>query len=84
MELHADYNDRVKKGQVLVELDSALFQAAVEKAEADKAVALADIENAKASLLLSEMSAKRQTDLERSHFVALADKDTALAEAAAD
>src|SRR5881296_4015208 len=33
--LHADFNDRVQAGQILVELDDALFRAQVQQSEAN-------------------------------------------------
>ena len=39
--LGADFNDRVKKGQVLAQLDPALFRTAVQQAEANRARAVA-------------------------------------------
>src|SRR5262245_26595301 len=41
-ELRADYNDRVKKGQLLARLDPTLLQQVVSQAEADLTKAQAD------------------------------------------
>ena len=45
--LHADFNSEVKKGQVIAELDSSLFQTQVEQARATVARLQADFERAK-------------------------------------
>src|SRR5439155_10193597 len=42
--LHADFNDRVHPGMVLVELDDALFRAQVQQSEANVANAKAALE----------------------------------------
>jgi len=43
-ELHADFNDHVKKGQLIARLDPTLLQQAVHSAQADLARARADVE----------------------------------------
>jgi HlyD family secretion protein len=68
--LHADFNDRVKAGQVLVELDPALFRAAVDQSRADLA-------NAQASLKLAEANAGRTRALYEKGYVARAEWDQA-------
>ena len=45
-ELHADFNDPVKKGQLLARLDTQLFQSAVEQARASAAVARSNVTRA--------------------------------------
>ena len=45
--LHADFNSEVKKGQVIAELDSSLFQTQVEQARATVARLQADFDRAK-------------------------------------
>src|ERR1700693_3413132 len=47
--LHVDFNDRVKAGQVLLELDSALLQAQVRQDEANLNSAQAALELAEAN-----------------------------------
>src|SRR5205823_14134014 len=48
-ELHADFNDRVHAGEVLVELDDALFRAQVQQSEANVGNARAALEPAVAN-----------------------------------
>jgi HlyD family secretion protein len=82
--LYADYNSQVKKGQVIAQIDPALFQAQVEQGRANVLNAQANLENAKASLVKAEVAvvdAKRNLDrnkplLER-QVIAQATLDTA-------
>jgi HlyD family secretion protein len=58
--LHADFNSQVKKGQLLAEIDPALFEGAVQQAQADLANARANLAASKANLL-KEQAAQQQT-----------------------
>ncbi len=49
--LYVDFNSKVKKGQLLAEIDPALFQGAVEQATADLANTRAGLATARANLL---------------------------------
>ncbi len=60
--LYADFNDHVQKGQMLVELDDALFQAQVKQDQAN-------LDNAKASLALAAANATRTRDLFAQEYV---------------
>jgi len=68
--LHADFNDRVKLGQVLAELDPSLFRAALDQSTANLA-------NVQASLKLAEANAGRTRALFEKGYVARADWDQA-------
>ena len=70
--LFADYNSLVKSNQVVAQLDPAIFQAAVHQAEGDLA-------NAKASLELQQVEAKRSKTLFDSKLISNSDYDTAIA-----
>src|SRR5581483_879169 len=70
--LFADYNTPVKAGQVIAQLDPAIYQAVVHQAEGDLA-------NAKAALELAQVTAKRKEDLVAQHAAPQADLDSALA-----
>jgi len=48
--LYADFNSRVKEGEVIAQIDPAIFEAQVEQAKANVAIALANLSNAKANL----------------------------------
>ena len=70
--LFADYNSLVKSNQVVAQLDTAVFEAAVHQAEADLA-------NTKAVLELNQAEAKRSEELFKSKLVSESDNDTAVA-----
>lgn len=61
-ELHADFNDRVKKGQVLLKLEPTIFNAQVAQAEAN-------IASARASLRLGQANFQRNEQLVAQNFV---------------
>jgi len=61
-ELHADFNDRVKKGQVLLKLEPTIFNAQVRQAEAS-------IASAQASLRLAQATYQRNEQLVAQNFV---------------
>lgn len=73
--LYADYNSRVKEGQVIAQIDPAIFEAQVEQgranvlnAQANIINAKANLENAKANLVKAEvgvLDAKRTLDRNR-------------------
>lgn len=69
--LHADFNDRVKAGQVLLELDPSLFRAQLEQSEANVA-------SAKASLDLAKANEARTRGLYAQEYVTRQDLDTAV------
>ncbi len=48
--LHADFNSQVKQGQVIVQIDPALFEAQVDQAKATVAAEQANVANAQANL----------------------------------
>lgn len=82
--LYADYNSQVRQGQVIAQIDPAIFQGQVEQARANVLNAQANLENSKASLVKAEVAvvdAKRTFDrnkplLER-QVIAQATLDTA-------
>ena len=80
--LGADYNSRVRKGQVIAEIDPALFQGALLQATADlnsaKAnvvVAQANLEKTKASLVQTKADYDRATTLEAQDSIAMQQVD---------
>lgn len=60
--LYVDFNDRVKAGQVLLELDPRLFRATLEQSEAN-------LENARAQAALADANARRATELLQREFI---------------
>jgi len=84
--LYADYNSQVKEGQVIAQIDPAIFEAQVEQGRANVLNAQANLQNAQANLVKAEVAvleAKRNLDrnkplLER-QVIAQATLDTAQA-----
>src|SRR3954452_8938357 len=70
--LFADFNSQVKAGQVVAQIDPALFQATVTQAEGDVA-------SAQAALELARLNAKRTQDLFNRKTSSQADLDQAMA-----
>src|SRR3981189_1404807 len=70
--LFADFNSEVKAGQVVAQIDPALFQATVTQAEGDLA-------NAQAALELARVNAKRTQELFAKKTSSEADVDQAVA-----
>src|SRR5256885_2669098 len=70
--LFVDFNSQVKAGQVVAQIDPALFQAAVTQAEGDVA-------SAQAGLELAKLNAKRTQDLFARKTSSQADLDQAMA-----
>ncbi|TLD72464.1 efflux RND transporter periplasmic adaptor subunit [Phragmitibacter flavus] len=74
-ELFADFNSDVKAGQVVAQLDPAVYQAVVAQQEGEVA-------NASASLELAKQTAKRKQELFERAASSQADLDSAIAELA--
>jgi HlyD family secretion protein len=70
--LFADFNSKVKAGQVVAQIDPVLFQATVTQAEGDLA-------NAQAALELAKVTAARTQELVAKQNSAKADLDAAMA-----
>jgi HlyD family secretion protein len=75
--IHADFNSRVKAGEVLVELEPALFQNAVLQAEANLATARAALTKARAQLTDAARNRDRAKRLAINGSLPQADADTA-------
>lgn len=69
--IHADFNDQVKAGQILLALDPSLSKAQVQQTAASVA-------SARASLELAQANEKRMRDLLAQEFAAKQDWETAL------
>ncbi|MFZ3116648.1 MAG: efflux RND transporter periplasmic adaptor subunit [Syntrophales bacterium] len=75
--LYADYNSYVKKGQLLAQIDPANFEAQVQQAKANLAVAAANVEKAKAAVLDTNRALARNKLLAGRNLIAISDLDTA-------
>ncbi len=76
-QIHADFNSRVKKGQLIAEIDPAQFEAQVEMARANLLAAKANVEKAKATLADAQRSRQRNRELFSRQLIARSDLDTA-------
>lgn len=70
VELHADFNAKVKKGQVIARLDPSVLRAQVEQAEAALAVAAAGVARGEVALRDAERQLARQRALAEQQLVA--------------
>jgi HlyD family secretion protein len=73
--LFADFNSTVRKGQVIAQIDPALFQARVDQAEADQKNFQAQLENQKASLADNLKTLNRFKTLFKDNLVSQNDLD---------
>jgi HlyD family secretion protein len=72
--LYVDFNDRVKAGQVLLELDPRLFRAALQQSQASLA-------NAEAQSALAEANRRRAAELRKQDFISQQDYEQTVATA---
>lgn len=63
LQLHVDVGDAVKRGQLIAELDRAEYDQAVRQAEAEEAVARANLQAARSALVVAEREVGRVTAL---------------------
>jgi HlyD family secretion protein len=77
--LYVDFNSKVKKDQLLAEIDPRLFRAALERAEAGLASAVANVEKADAALADARRQEARARTLLEAKLDSQADVDTAMA-----
>jgi HlyD family secretion protein len=75
--LHADFNSRVKKGDLIAKIDPQLFQATAEQAGANLAAAQGNLAKARAQAADAARQAQRAQTLAEQKLVAQADADTA-------
>jgi HlyD family secretion protein len=80
--LHADYNSEVKKGQIVAELDSSLFQTQVDQARSTLIKVQADTDRAKVELDDATSKARRAQELYDQKLISRNDLETAVATAA--
>jgi HlyD family secretion protein len=73
VKLHADFNSKVKEGQLLAELDPATYKANLVQSDGDLA-------QAKANLALAQVNAKRAKELFNSKLIAESDYDKTMAD----
>jgi HlyD family secretion protein len=82
--LYADFNSKVKKGEVIAKIDPQLFEASVAQARANLVAAQGDLAKAKATAFDAQTQYKRNVTLAERKLIAQADLDTSKATADAD
>jgi HlyD family secretion protein len=82
-ELHADFNTKVKKGELIAKIDPQLFQATVEQQRANLVAAQGNLAKAKAQAVDAQRQADRALALAAKKLIAQADADTAVSNAEA-
>jgi HlyD family secretion protein len=80
--LFADFNSSVTKGELVAKIDPALFEAAVQQADANYRAAKAGVTTAEASALAADKQYARTKALRDQNLAAQADLDTAEANVA--
>jgi HlyD family secretion protein len=75
--LHADFNTRVRRGQVVAELEPSLFETQVEQARASLTRLEADVRRAEVQLEDTQQKLKRARELAGRELIAASDLETA-------
>ncbi len=75
--IYVDYNDRVKKGQVLIELDREVYESRVKEAESELRARRAQHERASVEFLKEESEFKRIEELFNKGFISRTEYETA-------
>jgi HlyD family secretion protein len=75
--LYADFNSKVKQGQVIAELDQAKFKARVEEAKANLAAAQASLAKTKVTLEDSRRTLVRAAELRKRELISQSELDAA-------
>src|SRR5690606_18932043 len=78
-EVLADFNDKVRQGQVIARIDPSTYEAQIEQGNAQVASARAQLRQAQASLANAEADYRRKVALADSQLVARSDVDLARA-----
>jgi len=77
LELHADFNSIVRKGQLLARLDPSLYEAQVEQARANLVSAEANVERLRVALADTDTKLGRARDLAARSLIAQTELDAA-------
>jgi HlyD family secretion protein len=75
--LYADFNSKVKQGQVVVQLDQDKFKAAVEQAKANVVAAQANVAKAQVAVEDGRRTLERNKELRKRDLIAQSDLDAA-------
>lgn len=82
--IYVDYNSKVKKGQLLAQIDPSLFQAQVNQARGSLNAAAANYQKTKSTLIYDEANYKRYKELYKKNYVSKNDMELAQATYRAD
>ncbi len=77
VQLGVDFNDPVKKGQVIAKLDESLLKAQIDQAQASYDLAVANLRKAEVAVMDTDRQLKRQKTLQDQQLVAGATVETA-------
>jgi HlyD family secretion protein len=75
--LYVDFNSRVKKGQLIAQIDPATFESQVQQAQANLLSAQANLEKAQTALANDKKTFDRNKELLSKNLIAQSDLDTA-------
>jgi HlyD family secretion protein len=75
--LYVDFNSRVKKGQIIAQIDPATFESQVQQAQANLLSAQGNLEKAEATLVNDKRTYERNKELLSKKLIAQGDLDTA-------
>jgi len=81
LELYADFNSRVKKGERIAKIEPSLFQATVVQAEANVMAARANVTRLVVTAEDAERQAKRATEVFAQQLISETERDNAVATA---
>jgi HlyD family secretion protein len=70
VELHADFNDHVTKGEVIAKLDESVLKAQIEQVQASYELAVANQKKAEVGVMDADRQLKRQKSLQEQQLVA--------------
>jgi HlyD family secretion protein len=75
--LYVDFNSRVKRGQLIAQIDPATFEAQVQQSRANLLAAQANLDKSKTALTDAKRTFERNKELLAKHLIAQSDLDTA-------
>jgi HlyD family secretion protein len=75
--IYADFNSKVKKGQLIAQIDPALFEAQVAQQSANLATSKANLAKAEVSVVDTQRTLERNRQLFSKNLIARSDLDTA-------
>ena len=75
--LYVDFNSRVKKGQLIAQIDPSTFESQVQQAQANLLSAQANLEKAQTALANDKKTFERNKELLSKNLIAQSDLDTA-------